>query len=59
MEVTDMEEKCMHLYTQELDVLEMALRCFLLSCKTTKKDREIVEKMLNAISEKDEAYLIY
>lgn len=59
MEVTDMKEKCMHLYTQELDVLEIALRCFLLSCKTTKKDREIVEKMLNAISEKDEAYLIY
>lgn len=56
---TDMEKKQMNLYTQELDVLEIALRCFLLSCKTTKGDREIVEKMLNAISEKDEAYLIY
>lgn len=56
---TDMEKKQMNLYTQELDVLEIALRCFLLSCKTTKKDREICQKIIDAISEKDEAYLVY
>lgn len=59
MEVTDMEKKVMNLYTQELDVLEMALRYFVLGCKTTKKDREICQKIIDAISEKDEAHLVY
>lgn len=59
MEVTDMEKKMMNLYTQELDVLEMALRYFVLGCKTTMKDREICQKIIDAISEKDEAYLVY
>lgn len=54
-----MEKQWMNLYTQELDVLEMALRYFLLSCKTTKKDREICQKIIDAISEKDEAWLVY
>lgn len=54
-----MEKQWMNLYTQELDVLEIALQCFLLSCKTTKKDREICQKIIDAISEKDEAYLVY
>ncbi len=54
-----MEKKMMNLYTQELDVLEMALRYFVLGCKTTKKDREICQKIIDAISEKDEAHLVY
>lgn len=58
-DATDMEEKRMHLYTQELDVLEMALRYFALGCETTEKDREICQKIIDAISEKDEAYLVY
>ena len=54
-----MEKKWMNLYTYELDVLEMALRYFVLSCKTTKKDREICQKIIGAILEKDEAWLVY
>lgn len=54
-----MEKQWMNLYTQELDVLEMALRYFALSCETTKKDLEICQKIIDAISEKDEAYLVY
>lgn len=54
-----MEKQRMNLYTQELDVLEMALRYFALDCETTKKDREICQKIIDAISEKDEAYLVY
>lgn len=54
-----MEKQWMNLYTMELDVLEMALRYFALDCKTTKKDREICQKIIDAIREKDEAYLVY
>lgn len=56
-----MEKQWMELHTYELDVLEMALRYFSTSkqCRTTKKDREVCRRIIDAISEKDEAYLVY
>ena len=53
-----MEKKWMSLYTAELDVLEMAMRNFLLE-RITKKEREICESFLKAIDQKDEAWLVY
>lgn len=54
-----MEKQWMNLYTAELDVLEMALRYFSTACKTTKHDREICQRIIEAIDQKDEAWLVY
>ena len=53
-----MGKQWMSLYTAELDVLEMAMRNFLLE-RITKKEREICERIIKAIDQKDEAYLVY
>jgi hypothetical protein len=53
-----MEKQWMELYTAELDVLEMAMRNFLLE-RITKKEREICERIIKAIDQKDEAWLVY
>ena len=54
-----MEKQWMELYTAELDVLDFALWQYSLKRSTTKKQREICEKIRLAIAEKDEAYLVY
>lgn len=54
-----MKKQWMNLYTQELDVLEAALWQLSLKRTTHKKDREICQRIIEAIKEKDEAYIVY
>lgn len=52
-----MEKQWMELFTAELDVIDFALWQYSLTAK--KKQREICNKIRQAIEGKDEAYLVY
>ena len=56
---SNMEKKWMELFTAELDVLETALRQYAWKRTTRKKEKDICERLLKAIDQKDEAYLVY
>lgn len=51
------------LYTAELDSLEIILRAFInnrtYQAKSFKQERELANKLLEAIDQKDEAWLVY
>lgn len=54
-----MGKQWMELFTAELDVIEAALWQYANKRTTHKKAREVAERIISAITEKDEAWLVY